>query len=173
MLDSCCLRLGTCIFCNIFGAISSTAHHNPHINAIFVYVFMQELFIDKIHSFKFLSISDKPRLHQLKIITSPRSTVQTSLTAWMFHPYGEIPSRKGKYPMLRKNTKPHQLIKHAKVFCSIASLLFRKFSYHTYRNGLNRSISRLTGLPQKLNWKIQHFWLKICVFSSIIWLNIY
>ena len=45
---------------------------------------MQELFVDKIHFFKFLSMSDKPRLHQLKIITSSRSsTVQASLTAWM------------------------------------------------------------------------------------------
>ena len=55
-----------------------------------------------------------------------------------FHPYGEIPSRKGKYPMLRTNTKPHQLIKHAKISYSIVSLVFRKFSYRTYRNGLNQ-----------------------------------
>ena len=92
---------------------------------------MQELFVDKIHFFKFLSMSDKPRLHQLKIITSSRSTVQASL-------YGEIPSGKGKYPMLRTNTKPHQLIKHAKISYSIVSLVFRKFSYRTYRNGLNQ-----------------------------------
>ena len=45
---------------------------------------MQELFDDKIHFFKVLSMSGKPRLHQLKIITSTRSTVQASLTAWMF-----------------------------------------------------------------------------------------
>ena len=45
---------------------------------------MQELFVDKIHFFKVLSMSGKPRLHQLKIITSTRSTVQASLTAWMF-----------------------------------------------------------------------------------------
>ena len=69
-----------------------------------------------------------------------------------FHPYGEIPSRKGKYPMLRTNTKPHQLIKHAKISYSIVSLVFSKFSYRTYRNGLNRvpqswgtpSISKVT-----------------------------
>ena len=66
---------------------------------------MQELFVDKIHSFKFLSLSDKPRLHQLKIITSSRSsTVQASLTAWMFSSVqgntikeGEIPYVKNKY----------------------------------------------------------------------------
>ena len=47
---------------------------------------MQELFVDKIHFFKFLCMSDKPhQLHQLKITTSPRSNaVQASLTAWMF-----------------------------------------------------------------------------------------
>ena len=64
--------------------ISSVAHHNPHINAIFVYLFMLELFVDKIHFFKFLSLNDKPRLHQLNIITSSRGTVRASLTAWMF-----------------------------------------------------------------------------------------
>ena len=55
-----------------------------------------------------------------------------------FHPYGEIPSRKGKNPMLRTNTKLHQLIKHAKNSYSIVSLVFRKFLYRTYRNGRNR-----------------------------------
>ena len=132
-----------CALVHVSSRISSAAHHNPHISTIFVYLFMQKLFIDKIHFFKFPSMSDKQRLYQLKIITSSRSTVQASLTAWMFHPYEEIPSRKGKYPMLRKNTKPHQLIKHAKVSYSIVSLVFRKFSYHTYRNGLNRGTSRL------------------------------
>ena len=132
-----------CALVHISSGISSAAHHNPHINAIFVYLFMQELFVDKIHFFKFLSMSDKPRLHQLKLITSFRSTVQASLTAWMFHSYWEIPLREGKYPMLRKNTKPHQLIKHAKVSYSIASLFFCKFWYHTYQNVLNQGTSRL------------------------------
>ena len=132
--------------------ISSVAHHNPHINAIFVYLFMQELFVDKIHFFKFLCMSDKPRLHQLNIITSSRSRYKLPWLPEYFHSYGEIPSRKGKYPMLRTNTKPHQLIKHAKISYSIVSLVFRKFSYRTYRNGLNqvpqswgtRSISKST-----------------------------
>ena len=69
-------------------------------------------------------MSDKPRLHQLKIITSSCSTVQASLTAWMVHPYREIPSLEGKYPMLKKNTKPHQLIKHAEVSYSCISQIF-------------------------------------------------
>ena len=99
---------------------------------------MQELFVDKIHFFKFLCMSDKPRLHQLNIITSSRSRYKLPWLPEYFHSYGEIPSRKGKYPMLRTNTKPHQLIKHAKISYSIVSLLFHKFSYRTYRNGLNQ-----------------------------------
>ena len=67
---------------------------------------MQELFIHKVHFFKFLSMSDKPRLHHVKIITSSRSvtTVQASLTAWMFSSVrgniikeGETPSAENKY----------------------------------------------------------------------------
>ena len=100
---------------------------------------MQELFVDKIHFFKFLCMSDKPRLHQLNIITSSRSRYKLPWLPEYFHSYGEIPSRKGKYPMLRTNTKPHQLIKHAKISYSIVSLVFRKFLYRTYRNGLNQS----------------------------------
>ena len=45
---------------------------------------MQELFVDKIHFFSFLLMSNKPRLHQLKNITSTRSTAQASLTDWIF-----------------------------------------------------------------------------------------
>ena len=118
--------------------IFSVAHHNPHINAIFVYLFIQELFVYKIHFFKFLCMSGKPRLHQLNIITYSRSRYKLPWLPEYFHSYGEIPSRKGKYPMLRRNTKPHQLIKHAKISYSIVSLVFRKFSYRTYRNGLNQ-----------------------------------
>ena len=105
---------------------------------------MQELFVDKIHFFRFLSMSDKPRLHQLRIITSTYSTVYASLTSWMLPPYGEIPSRKEKYPMLKTCAKSHQLIKHAKISYSIVSLLFRKFLCGTYRNGLNRGNSKLS-----------------------------
>ena len=45
---------------------------------------MEEFFVDKLHFFKFFSMSDKPWLHQLKIITSSCSAVQASLTAWIF-----------------------------------------------------------------------------------------
>ena len=124
---------------HVSSRISSVAHQNPHKNVIFAYLFMQGIFIDKIHFFKFLSMSDKPRLHQLKSITSSRSSkVKASRLPECFHPYGKIPSRKGKYPMVRRNTKPHQVIKRAKTSYSIVSLVFCKFSYLTYRNGLNR-----------------------------------
>ena len=111
--------------------ISSVAHHNPHINDIFVYLFMQELFVDKMHFFKFLCMSDKPRLHQLNIITSSCSRYKLLWLPEYFHSYGEI-------AYVENKLQPHHLIKHAKISYSIASLVFRKFSYRTYRNGLNQ-----------------------------------
>ena len=117
---------------NILDSPKHTAH-NLHINAIFVYLLMQEFFIDKIHFFKFLSMSDKPRQRQFKIITSTLLWLFES-----FHLYLEIPSRKGKYPVLKTNTKPHQLIKHAKISYFILSPEYLKFCGGTYRNSLNR-----------------------------------
>ena len=125
---------------------------------------MNEIFVDKTHFFKFLSMSVKPRLHQLKIITSSRSsTVKASLTEWMF---SFIPGNAIKeHAMLRANTKPHQLTKHAKISYSIASLVFRKFLYRTYRKGLNRvpqslgtrstskSISRVISIVVLVCWE--------------------
>ena len=92
---------------------------------------MQELFVDKIHLFRFLSIIDKPWLDQLKVITATRVVV--------IQEEEEIPTRKVKYPVLETNTKHQQLIKHTKISYSIASLVFFKFLYVTYRNGLNRN----------------------------------
>ena len=61
-----------------------------------------------------------------------------------FHRYkeGEIPTTKGRYPVIRTNMKPQQLIKHTKISYSIASLVFYKFSCVTYRHGLNRGTSK-------------------------------
>ena len=91
-------------------------------------------------------------INQRKIITSFCSTVYK--LPWLpecFHPYREIPSRKGKYPMLRTNTKPYQLIKHAEISYSIASLVFHKFSYRTYWNGLNQlPKAEVLRVPQKV-----------------------
>ena len=85
--------------------ISSVAHHNSHINAILVYLFIQELFVNKIHFFKFFSMSDKPRLHQLKIITSSRSAVQPSLTSWMFSSVRENTVKEGEIPYVENKYK--------------------------------------------------------------------
>ena len=117
---------------------SSVAHHNAPINSIFVYLFMQELFAGKIHFFKFLWMSDKPRLHQLNIITSSRSRYKLSWLPEYFHSYRDITIKEGKYPILKINTKPHHLIKHAIISYCIVSLIFRKFLYRTYRNSVNQ-----------------------------------
>ena len=130
--------LTTCILWNIF-----CAHHNPHINTIFVYLLMQELFVVKIHFFKFLSMSDKLQLHQLKTITSTRSSVQASPTVLIFPFKQGNNAKEGKYPVLRTNAKPHQLIKHAKISYSVVSLLFCEFLCGTYQNGLNQVTSTL------------------------------
>ena len=67
---------------------------------------MQELFVNKIYFFKFLSISDKPRLNQLKIVTSTRSsTVQASLTAWMFSSVRGNTIKEGKIPYVENKYK--------------------------------------------------------------------
>ena len=110
MLDSGCLDYSL----HASSGISFVAHHNPHINAIFVYLLMQEVFVDKIFFLTFLSMSDKSRLHQLKIITSTRSTEQASLTV-------------GKYPLLRKNTKLANLSSTLKFFISYLHMYFVHF----------------------------------------------
>ena len=96
---------------------------------------MQELFLDKIHFFKFISTSDKPWLDQLKIIT----------VLLFVERFSCFSTKKGKYPVRRTNTRPQQLIEHTKISYSIASLVFRKFSCVAYQNGLNRGTSKLRG----------------------------
>ena len=85
-----------------------------------------------IDSFKFLCMSDKPRLYQLNIITSSRSTtVQASLTARIFSYVPGNTVKEGEIPYVEKKykTSPTYQIKHAKISYSIVSLVFRKFSY--------------------------------------------
>ena len=109
-----------------------------YINVFVFYFLMQELFVGKIHFFKFLSMNEKPWLDQLKIITATRCTSISESFHW--YKESEIPTKTWKYSVLRTNTKPQQLIKHTKVSYSIASPVFRKFTCGTYRNGLNRGI---------------------------------
>ena len=77
--------------------------------------------------FKFLSTGGRPWLDQLKIIT----------VLLLVERFSSIGTRKGKYPVLRTNTKLQQLMKHNKISYSIASLVFHKFLCVTYQNGLN------------------------------------
>ena len=60
---------------------------------------MQQLLVYKIHFFKFLSMSDKPRLHELKTITSTRSTVQACLTIWIFPSVRENTIKEWEIPL--------------------------------------------------------------------------
>ena len=108
---------------------------------------MEKLFVDKIHFFKFLFMNDKPRLHQLKIITSSRRTVPASLSAWMFSiQTKKYQQGKGKTQSWEQIQGLTNLFKHTEISYSIVLLVFRKFSYRTYRNGLNQKV------PTMLVW---------------------
>ena len=50
-------------------------------------------------------MSDKSWLHQLKIITSARSKVQDSLTAWIFPSVRENVTKEGEIPCIEKKYK--------------------------------------------------------------------
>ena len=83
-----------CLHASPPSGISSVAHHNPHINVFVIYFLMQELFVNKIHFFKFLSTSDKPWLEQLKIITILLFVERFSSIG---NKEGEVPCAKNKY----------------------------------------------------------------------------
>ena len=96
---------------------------------------MLELFDDRFHFFKFLSMSNKPpgpakNYHCYSYI------VQASLNC-------SICTRKGKYPEVKANANFHQLTKHAEISYSTASLVLCKFLSETYRNGLSQGLPRL------------------------------
>ena len=85
-------------------------------------------------------MNGKPWLNQLKIITRSRSFSES------FHWYekGEIPAKRGKYPVLRTNTKPHQPIKHPKISYPLVSLVFHKFLCGTRQNETVHEIIKVT-----------------------------
>ena len=94
----------------------------------------------------FLWVANHDCTNQLKTITSSRSS-QYKLP-WLhecFCQHGELPWGKGKYSILRTNRKSRQLIKHAKNSYSIVLLVFHKFLYRTYQNGLHQ-VSRSWGI---------------------------
>ena len=110
-------------------------------------------------------MSNTPRLRQLKIITSIRSTVQAFLTVWIF-------------PSVQGNTKPCQIIKHAKISYSTVSIVFHKFLCGTYQNSQNRGTSKpylkaeVLQVPQKV-WTMLVWYLlmgiSILVYSCTEW----
>ena len=71
--------------------------------------------------------------------------------------------------MLRTNTIPHQIIKHAKISYSIVSLVFHKFSYRTYRNGPNQVLNaEVLQVSQKVRTVLVRYLLsgiRILVYS--------
>ena len=102
------------------------------------------LSVDKFLFFKFLPVSDKPpgpgkNYHCQSFI------VQTSLNY-------SICTRKGKYSILKTNTKFHQLTKHTKIWYSIASLSLCQFPCVIYGDGLNQSTSRVRHSSYLANW---------------------
>ena len=146
--------------------ISSVAHHNPYINVFVVYLLTQELFVDKIHFFKFLYMSGKPWLGQLKVITADtRGTSFSKSFRWC---------KEGEYQQERGNTrwtnaKPQQLINHTKIPYSVALLLFCKFSCVTSWNGLQPRYLNAEALqvPQKV--RILLVWYLLSVICILVY----
>ena len=72
------------------------------------------------------------------------------------------PTRKGKYPVLSLTN----VTNYTKISYSIVSLVFRKFSYLTYRNGLNRRylVAEASPVPQKARAVlVLYLLLRICI----------
>ena len=143
---------------------SSAAHSiiHIHINVFVVFLFVQELFIDKIHIFMYFSMSDKLLLDQLKFITATSAILVV-----------QIPTRKEKYPVLRTNMKPQQLTKHTKIFYFLASHVFHKFLYYTCRNGLNWGTSKLKHFKYLKKYELRYFdtfrWKSAFLVYSCTW----
>lgn len=83
---------------------------------------------------RFLPVSDKAKLGQVKIRTAPPST---SLSQ-SFHAY-PWSTRKEKFPVLSTCAKSHQLNQIHQNFLLKVSLVFRRFSCVSCRNGLQMS----------------------------------
>ena len=101
---------------------------------VFFRLFIISLFcLSSLCCFKFLSTNDKPWLEQIKIIS----------VLPLVERFSSIGTKQGKHLAPRTNMKPQQIIKDNKISYSLASHIFRKFWCVTYRNGLNRSTSKL------------------------------
>ena len=84
-----------------------------------------------------------------------------------FHLDGEIPSRMGKYPMLRTNTKPNQLITHAKIYSIVSLVYISRIFVPNLPKYSKPSASRLRYseyIPQKVRTVLVRYLLsEICI----------
>ena len=87
-----------------------------------------------------------------------------------FHRYkeGEIPIRKGKYPVPRTNTKPHELIKHAKNFLLYSFTCIPQFFVHHLPKWSKLSYLKAEAfqVPQKL-WTELVWYLLLGIRTSV------
>ena len=119
MLDSGCLLTGTCI----------SFSTNPLINAIFcLSSYAGTLrWQNSLLQVSFCEWETTTTPAKKYYFYSYHSAYKLLWLSGSFHPSGEIPSRKAKYPVLRTNTKPHQLIKHIKISNQYSHLYFQIF----------------------------------------------
>ena len=115
---------------------------------------MQVLIAVKTHLLKFLSISDKSRLDQLKTIITARSTILPKFIH--AHPR---PIRKGEYLVLRKSVQSHRLNQPHLLLSSyfIEFLVFRRFLCLSYQNGVHGGTSKLKYCQQITKYKLCNF----------------
>ena len=110
-----CVLNSTCIS----SRISSVAHHK-NIQTSLLFIFLCRNFSSTKSTSTYVFLSDKPRLYQPEVIAATRAVVvQASRNP-------SIVTRKEKYPVLRTNTKPQQLLKHTTISYLMVSLAFRE-----------------------------------------------
>ena len=98
-----------------------------HINVFLAYLLVQELFFNKNHSLEFLSVGCNVALYF------------RCLSQYEYHsilPCLAVDNKEEETPCAESNI--YSEINHTKIFYFIALPVFRKFSYRTYRNGLNQ-----------------------------------
>ena len=115
---------------------------------------MQELIVAKTHLLKFLSISDKSGLDQLKIIITTRRTILPKF----IHAYSR-PIRKWEYLVLRKSAQSHRPNQAHLLLSSyfIEFLVFRRFLCLSYQNSLHGGTSKLKYCQRLTKYKLRNF----------------
>ena len=115
---------------------------------------MQELIVVKTHLLKFLSISDKSGLDQLKTIITTRSTILPKF----IHAYSR-PIRKWEYLVLRKSAQSHRPNQAHLLLSSyfMEFLVFRRFLCLSYQNSLHGGTSKVKYCQQLTKYKLCSF----------------